>query len=180
MKVISKLNITLNMKEINFPTELHKKAVGIVTEFFERQKCVDTILLTNSIARGKATSDSDIDLTILVTKSSGNDEINYLENIWQRLFLSHQTLNQFRNSSQFAHIHLDIINGNFRPQLWEDGGGIDFFEVEIGNRLLYSKSLAGEGEYFLKLKSEWLPYYNDTLQKQRLSLAKNACIYELV
>ncbi|MEP7109154.1 MAG: hypothetical protein ABI760_14270 [Ferruginibacter sp.] len=73
----------------------------------------------------------------------------------------------------------DILFVVFEPAIWEDGGGIDFFELEIGNALLYSLSLAGEGKYFTKLKSEWLPYYDTALQTQRLQLAKEACLYDL-
>ena len=135
--------------------------------------------MVNSLARGKATEDSDIDLAILVAQSTTTTAITNLENSWQDLLNSDPTLNRFKASGRFAQIHLDIIDGVFKPGIWEDGGEIDFFEVEIGNRLYYSKPLAGEGEYFLKLKSKWLPYYETTLQEQRLILSKEACIYEI-
>jgi predicted nucleotidyltransferase len=167
------------MTEINFPTGLHKQTVNVIKDFFYGQKNVDTILLTNSLAREKATVDSDIDFAILVSHSAENKEIIHLESIWQDFLVTNQTLNQYKNSNKFSQIHLDIIDGVFKPAIWEDGGAVDFFEVEIGNRLLYSKPLTGEGKHYLKLRSEWLPYYNDSLQKQRLNLAKEACIYEL-
>ncbi len=167
------------MTQLIFPTELHRQATEVVKNFFLRQQNIDTILLVNSLARGKATSESDIDIAVLVTQTTNILEITGLENIWQHFLNSDPTLNQYKNSDRFAQIHLDIIDGVFETAIWEDGGGIDFFEVEIGNRLLYSAPLTGEGEHFKNLKSEWLPYYNTTLQTQRLKLAKEACLYDL-
>ena len=167
------------MTEITFPTELHRQATEVIKDFFLEQKNIDTILLVNSLARGKATSESDIDIAVLITQTTNNSEITSLENIWQNFLNSDRTLNQYKKSDRFAQIHLDIIDGVFKPAIWEDGGSIDFFEVEIGNRLFYSAPLTGEGEHFKKLKSEWLPYYDTTLQTQRLKLSKEACLYDL-
>lgn len=167
------------MSEIIFPTELHKQTIEVVKDFFLTQQNIDTILLVNSLARGKATIGSDIDMAVLITQSTTNSEISKLENIWQEFLHSDPTLNQFQKSSKFAHIHLDIIDGVFEPTIWEDGGSVDFFEVEIGNRLLYSAPLTIEGEHFKKLKLEWLPYYDTTQQTQRLNLAKKSCRYDI-
>lgn len=133
------------MTALIFPTELHKQATEIVRDFFLEQKNVDTILLANSLARGKATPESDIDIAILIKQTTSNSEITELENIWQDFLNTDQTLNQFKKLGRFAQIHLDIIDGVFEPAIWEDGGEIDFFEVEIGNRLLYSVPLTEEG-----------------------------------
>ncbi|MEP6947790.1 MAG: nucleotidyltransferase domain-containing protein [Ginsengibacter sp.] len=167
------------MTEIIFPTEFHKQSVAIVKDFFLRQKNVDTILLVNSLARGKGTADSDIDMAVLVSEATLKTEISALENTWQYFLNSSSILNQYIKSNRFAQLHLDIIDGIFEPAIWENGAAVDFFEVEIGNRLLYSKPLIKEGEYFKKLKIKWLPYYDDTLQNQRLQLAKEACVYDL-
>src|SRR3954469_10087476 len=117
------------MTEINFPTGLHKQTVNVIKDFFYGQKNVDTILLTNSLAREKATADSDIDFAILVSHSAENKEIIHLESIWQDFLVTNQTLNQYKNSNKFSQIHLDIIDGVFKPAIWEDGGAVDFFEV---------------------------------------------------
>ncbi|CAN5409796.1 hypothetical protein BH10BAC2_BH10BAC2_41990 [soil metagenome] len=174
-----KTDTKLTMTELIFPTELHKQTTEVVRDFFLGQKNIDTILLVNSLARGKATSESDIDIAVLISQATNNSKIIRLDKIWQDFLNSDPTLNQYKKSDRFAQIHLDIIDGAFAPTIWEDGGNIDFFEVEIGNRLLYSVPLTSEGEHFKKLKSEWLPYYDTTLQTQRLKLAKEACLYDL-
>lgn len=167
------------MTEITFPTELHRQATEVIKGFFFEQQNIDTILLVNSLASGKATSESDIDIAVLASQIITNTEIARLDSTWHNFLNSNTTLNLYRNSHKFAQIHLDIIDGVFEPAIWEDGGGIDFFEVEIGNRLLYSAPLTDEGEHFKKLKSKWLPYYDINLQTQRLKLAKGACLYDL-
>lgn len=172
-------NETKKMPELIFPTELHKQTIEVAKNFFLQQQNIDTILVVNSLAREKATLESDIDMAILITQSTPNSEIIKLENIWQEFLKSNPTLNQFKKSSKFAQIHLDIIDGVFEPTIWEDGGSVDYFEVEIGNRLLYSTPLTTEGEHFKKLKLEWLPYYDTIQQSHRLSLAKESCLFDL-
>ncbi len=167
------------MTEITFPTELHRQAAEVIKDFFFEQQNIDTILLVNSLAREKATSESDIDIAVLTSQTITNTEIARLDISWNDFLNSNTTLNLYRNSDKFSQIHLDIFDGVFEPAVWEDGGCIDFFEVEIGNRLLYSAPLTDEGEHFKKLKSKWLPYYDTKLQTQRLKLAKAACLYDL-
>jgi predicted nucleotidyltransferase len=167
------------MTKMIFPTALHQEATEVIKAFFLQQQNIDTILLVNSMARGKATPESDIDIAVLASQTMSENEITELNNTWADFLTSNQTLNRYISSQKFAQIHVDIIDGIFKPPLWEDGGGVDFFEVEIGNRLLYSIPLTTEGEYFKKLKAQWLPYYDTALQTQRLALAKSACFYDL-
>lgn len=163
----------------NFPTELHEQAVLAARDFFLQQQHVDTILLVNSLARGKATPESDIDMVVLVLENSSPAQIKTLEGGWQYFLKTEPILIKHKDSSSSTQIQLDIINGVFKPAPFEEGGPIDFLEVEIGNRIVYSAPLTDEGEYFKKLKLKWLPYYDGTLQTERLKMAKDACIYDL-
>jgi predicted nucleotidyltransferase len=167
------------MAEIIFPTELHSQATEAIKDFFLQQQNIDTILLVNSLARGKATPESDIDIAVLISETITTTEITRLEGIWHDFSNSNPALDRYKNAGKFAQLHVDIIDGVFEPAVWEDGGGVDFFEVEIGNRLLYAAPLTGEGDYFKKLKSKWLPYYDTALQTQRLKSAKLSCLYDL-
>lgn len=167
------------MNAIVFPTELHRQVTVVVKDFFLQQQHIDTILLVNSLARGKATPESDIDIAVLVTQTTDKTALLELENIWQHFLNTASILHQYKNSNKFAQIHLDIMEGVFEPAIWEDGGSVDFFEVEIGNRILYSTPLTDLGEHFKKLQSMWLPYYDTALQAQRLTLAKDACLYDI-
>lgn len=172
-------DIKLPMKKIAFPTELHRQATEAIKDFFLEQLNIDTILLLNSLARGKAKPESDIDIAILVSQATTIKEKIRLESTWKDFLDSNLTLTLYRNSDKFAQVHLDIIDGIFEPAIREEGGSVDFFEVEIGNRLLYSVPLTGEGQYFKELQLTWLPYYDTRLQSQRLELAKLSCLYDL-
>jgi predicted nucleotidyltransferase len=51
---------------LKFPTELHRRVAGLAADFFSQQAHVDTILVVNSCARGKAVAGSDLDLAVLI------------------------------------------------------------------------------------------------------------------
>jgi predicted nucleotidyltransferase len=167
------------MGELELPTELHRQIIEIIRDFFLRQNHIDTILLTNSCARGKAVQQSDIDFAILVKQATQPKDIEELENKWNSFQHAEPALAKYKNSHLHAQIHLDIINGVYEPSTWDDGGGPDFFEVEIGNHLVYSRPLAGNGDYCNRLRENWLPYYSDTLQTKRLKMVINSCAYDL-
>jgi hypothetical protein len=65
------------------------------------------------------------------------------------------------------------------PTVWDDGGGPDSFEVEIGNRLAYAAPLHRAGTYFRHLQSQWMPYYGEELQQSRLAMVREACARDL-
>jgi len=44
------------MIEIKFPTAFHEQSIATIKYFFLQQENVDTILLVNSLARGKVTA----------------------------------------------------------------------------------------------------------------------------
>jgi len=167
------------MGTLHFPTELHKAAIESIRDFFVKEAHVDTILLTNSCARGKATTDSDIDFAILVKPLTPVEAIDMLERKWLDFLRAEPILVKYSGSHRFAHIHLDVIDGVYQPATWDDGGGPDNFEIAIGNHLVYSAPLAGKGDYFNNLQAQWLPYYNYSLQGQRLQMAKEACMNDL-
>jgi hypothetical protein len=65
------------------------------------------------------------------------------------------------------------------PTIWDDGGGPDSFEVEIGNRLVYAFPFHKEGAHFRQLQSQWLPYYGEDLRLSRLAMVREACARDL-
>jgi hypothetical protein len=61
------------------------------------------------------------------------------------------------------------------PEPWDDGGGPDTFEIEIGNRIAYSAPLWEGGRAFADLRTRWLPYYGEPLREERLQMVNDAC-----
>lgn len=167
------------MNEIKFPTALHEQTVERIVNYFVGQSNIDTILLVNSLARGAGDIHSDIDMAILVDQTADYQTINNLENSWKDFLKTDARLKAYLSSNKFAQIHLDVIDGVFEEEEWEDGTDVNYFEVEIGNRLCYSKVLTKEGGHFQSLKARWLPYYDAGLQVERLNLSKQACLYEI-
>jgi len=162
-----------------FPTVLHQEAAAVVQNYFLSLSTIDTVLVVNSCARGLAVPESDLDFAILVKPGTSKKEIEKSEADWNRYSDNHQTISNYKAPSPYAHLHLDIIDGNYAPMRIENGEPIDYFEVEIGNQICYSAPMGNPGEYFQELQNKWLPFYHDDLQQQRLDASIKACEYDL-
>jgi len=162
-----------------FPTLLHQAVAELVRDYFLQISNVDTILIVNSCARGVAVPESDLDIAILMNPGTTPVEIGNMETDWLKFSSSHPTILRYKGSNQFAHVHLDIINGVYTPKNIEVGEPIDYFEVEIGNQIRYSAPMGNAGAHFQKLQNSWLPYYNEELRLIRLTAIRNACEYDL-
>ncbi len=164
---------------LRFPTPLHEQAAETAYRFFQPQPAVDTVLVVNSCARGQATPESDLDMAVLVRPETPGDEVARLEALWREQLATQDLLRRFRQSGKHAHVHLDVVRGQYTPETWDDGGGPDGFELEIGNQLAYGAPLHASGPYYCRLQAEWLPYYGNDLRYQRLDMARTACAYDL-
>lgn len=162
-----------------FPTSLHQDTAELVKDYFLTIPYVDTVLVVNSCARGQSVPESDLDFAILVRPDTTKTEIENIEATWQTYYSTQPTFLKYKQSNQFAHLHLDIIDGNYTPTILEVGVASDFFEIEIGNQICYSAPMEDAGNYFKELQNKWLPYYNEELRLQRLTMTRNACEYDL-
>jgi len=140
---------------------------------------VDTVLIVNSCARGVATAESDVDMAVLVGSDVSQLQIRQLEAEWQAWRSEQPVFADFQHSGRFRGLHLDVIDGRYLPEVWDDGGGPDGFELEIGNQIAYSAPIGPIGSTYKRLKSKWLPYYDKTLQQSRYTMVQNACRYDL-
>ena len=162
-----------------FPTSLHEDAAYTITEYFSKIPSIDTVLVVNSCARGQAVPESDLDFAILANRGTTPVEIKEIEHSWEVYQHCQPTILTYKQSGPFAHVHVDIIDGNYTPVVMGYGEPIDYFEVQIGNQLCYSAPMDVAGSYFLELQNKWLPYYDENLRAQRLDMAKKACAYDL-
>lgn len=152
----------------------------MIADFFAASSLVDTLLIVNSAARGQATPASDLDFAVLVDPAAvSSDDFRQLQRAWEKFAASEPTLERFRQSGRFTNIHLDVITAEYVMEEWDDGGGPDFFEVEIGNQLAYSAPYTAPGAYFQRLQAKWLPFYNEAARRRRLPMARDACLYDL-
>ena len=167
------------MTPARFPTLLHQQVAELVGDFFAAQAQVDTTLLVNSCARGQAVADSDVDVAILVKSHTSAEEQRELERLWGEFAAGQPLIDELRRAGRFAQVHLDVFDGRIEPAIWDDGGGPDSFEVEIGNRFLHSLPLHEAGPRFRELQAEWLPYYREDLRLRRLAMVRDACAHDL-
>lgn len=163
----------------SFPTRLHQDTAELVRDYFLAIPGVDTILVVNSCARGQAVPESDLDFAILIKPGVILTEKMNLESSWQSYLETQSTFLKYKESNQFANLHLDLIDGNYTPAAPEKGGPVDYFEIEIGNQVCYSAPLGEAGPYFKELQDKWLPYYNEELRLQRAIVSRSACEYDL-
>lgn len=168
-----------NLPSLAFPTHLHEQAAETALRFFQGQPAVDTVLVVNSCARGQAIPESDLDMAVLVHPGTSQEEVALLEGLWRQELAAHDGLLRFQASGPHAHVHLDLVRGEYAPETWDDGGGPDGFELEIGNQLAYGAPMHASGPYYRQLQAKWLPYYGADLRHQRLEMARAACAYDL-
>jgi predicted nucleotidyltransferase len=157
-----------------FPTLLHGQAAEAVVEFSMRSE-VEAVVLVNSCARGTAVPESDLDVALLVDPALSSEHRHSMEVSWKAWYESRSVFRDLERLSRFSRIHLDLFDGVFRPELWDDGGGPDSFEIEIGNRVAHGQPLWERSRAFAELRSRWLPYYGDDLRRQRLAMVRSSC-----
>jgi predicted nucleotidyltransferase len=162
-----------------YPTPQHTDAASVLVKHYQEQPGIDAVLLVNSCARGKATPDSCLDIAVLVPEETDAVELEAYEHHWEDFYRSHPVFTALRNAGRYSVVHIDFWNGNFTRQKWDDGGGPDSFELEIGNRMVYSVPLHESGVHMQKLRDSWLPYYDEDLRRQRLRMVQDACRYDL-
>lgn len=98
-----------------------------------------------------------------------------MEESWKTWYESRSVFRDLERLSRFSRIHLDLFDGAFRPETWDDGGGPDSFEIEIGNRVAHGVALWERSQSFGELRARWLPYYGDDLRRQRLAMVRSSC-----
>jgi predicted nucleotidyltransferase len=145
-----------------------------VIEFATRSE-VEAVVLVNSCARGVATPESDLDLALLVDPTLSAEHRRSMEESWKAWYESRSVFRDLERLSRFARIHLDLFDGEFRPETWDDGGGPDYFEIEIGNRIARGVPLWERSRAWDDLRARWLPYYGDDLRRERLAMVRSSC-----
>src|SRR6266705_409965 len=124
----------LMISPLKFPTELHREVAELAGDFFSAHAQVDTLLVVNSCARGRAVTGSDLDLAVLITPTAASQKVQSLETMWQEFSVTHPLIRQFRNTGRFTQLLVDVFDHRIILTVWYDGVGPDNFEVEIGNR----------------------------------------------
>jgi predicted nucleotidyltransferase len=146
-----------------FPTAAHERAAAAITAFFSRRDETDAVLLVNSCARGKATRDSCLDMQVIVPP----DAVARVDAEWRRFAGESDAVEELVRVGRFSDLHLDVWDGVIVPGVIDDEG-FDYLEVSVGNLFVYSVPLFVRGDRFERLAARWLPFYDDSLRRERL------------
>jgi hypothetical protein len=162
-----------------YPTPQHEKAAETITQFFSASYQIDAVLLVNSCARGKATRDSCLDMIVLAQPKLLQPQRSQLEADWTKFEESDPALQALKTVGKYSVVHLDFVDGAFAPHDRDEAAGPDGFELGLGNFLAYSVPLWQSSDYLAQLKAQWLPYYDDELRAQRLTMVRGYCLNNL-
>jgi predicted nucleotidyltransferase len=162
-----------------YPTPEHERAADAIVEHFAARGDVEAVLLVGSTARGKASRDSCLDITVLARPEILVTRREQIEQQWAAYYESADVFHTVGSVGKYSHVDLDIINGCFTPGYHGHTSGPDEFELEIGNALVYSRTLWRSGTYLDELQARWLPYYTDDLRRERLDMVLRFCYNNL-
>ena len=162
-----------------FPTAEHGRAAEAILNVYAQDPDVEAVLLTNSCARGKASRDSCLDTAILVRPEALAAKRAELEQGWTAVYGTGEVFASLRRVGRFSVVHLDFADGVFAPGPVDEDAGPDWFEVAIGNLLVYARPLWERGDYRQRLRARWLPYYDEALRRERLAGSRRSCLHHL-
>jgi predicted nucleotidyltransferase len=162
-----------------YPTLEHQQAAVAIVDFLSAQFEIDAVLLVNSCARGQASRDSCLDIVALAQPDKLQPQRNEWQQRWEQFEQTDAALEELRHAGKYSVVHFDFIDGVFKPEERDEAAGPDDFELGPGNFLAYSVPLWQGSDYLAQLKREWLPYYSDTLRRERLSMVRHYCLNNL-
>ncbi len=163
----------------HYPTPQHASASAAIVNVYSRDPEIEAVLLANSCARGKASPDSCLDVAVLLCPEALAQKGEQLEREWERRYGSDEVFAALRGVGRFSVVHLDFMDGAFGAEPVDEDLGPDWFEVGIGNLLVYSLPLLERGDYLQQLKARWLPYYEEDLRAERLEGVRRSCQHHL-
>jgi predicted nucleotidyltransferase len=159
-----------------YPTKTHENAAKKFIELFSKDKRVMAILLTCSCAREKAHKSSCIDFAIVVKDLKDKKNI---KTTFEKFEKTSKEYEKLKKLNKYTHIDLDVIDGKFKPSERGICSPSSEFELELGNYVAYSIILFERDKYFSKIKSKYLPYYNESLRKKRAKRTIRCCLNDL-
>jgi predicted nucleotidyltransferase len=167
--------VVLNIPSSSFPHQNYKTTLTKFVNYFKEYPGVYAIVLTGSLARGKAVKGSCIDLFVfLPTKhlkffaSTINSRIEAYSRLGGQIAYYE---GEVEGGIEFGDVRVDVgfTDGSFKHK-HKNSFDItrDNFETTVGNLLVYSIPLYQKGKRFQWLRRKYLPFYDNALRKIRL------------
>lgn len=176
----------MNIPDLRYPHEGYRQALSKMSGFYRDYLGVYAIVLTGSLARGKAVEGSCIDLCIFLEREQ-------FETLPSTVESREAAYSQFGGSVcyyndkieggiMFNGVRVDVsfTDGQFDPSTKHSFDITrDEFETTIGNLLVYAIAIHENGAKFQQLKTQHLPFYDDILRKARLRGTESEFHYKI-
>jgi len=159
-----------------YPTPTHARAAQAVVEHFSNRAETRAVVLVNSLARGRGTPDSDLDMLVLVAPG---DDVSDLRASWERFRVTDSRIIGLLATGPLSALHLDIEEGVIPVPDHPADEYPDAFELMIGNWLARGVALWERDGFHQRLRRQWLPYYDDSLRARRLAEVRACCVEQL-
>lgn len=124
-----------------YPTLEHQNAAEAVVNFFVPVPEIETVCLTCSCARGKASRDSCLEMLVIGRPEIMSTAQASIQKAWEEFYTTVPVFQQLAAVGKYAHVDLEFSDGHFVPTEHYWVGGPDEFELVIGNYLVYSVPL---------------------------------------
>ena len=170
---------------IRYPTQNYGIALNKTVKYYRVYPHVFAVVLIGSLARGKATLGSCIDLAIFLQGEEFkklayrlNDRAKAYSRLGGRIcFYS----GDVEGGVQFDDIRVDLVftDGRFRKGRNPFDMVKDEFETTIGNLFVYGVPLFTKGNKYQSLRSKYLPFYGEDLRQKRLDGTSNEFNYKV-
>src|SRR5438128_8364451 len=92
---------------LRFPTVLHREVAELAGDFFSAHAHVDTILVVNSCARGRAVAGSALDMAVLILRTAPSQEVQSLTTMLQEVIPTQPLIQPFRSTGRVSQVQLD-------------------------------------------------------------------------
>ena len=165
----------MSIPNLSFPDENYRAVLMMLVEYFREYSGVYAIVLTGSLARGKAVKGSCIDLFVFLhakhlrlLASTINSRIEAYSRLGGQVCYYE---GKIEGGIEFGDVRVDVgfTDGSFNcSHEYSFDITRDDLETTVGNLLVYSVLLYQEGKQFQRLKQKYLPFYDDALREIRL------------
>ena len=172
-------------KSILFPNELYRDVLEKMVRYFEVFPSVSAIVLTGSLARGRAVIGSCIDLCVFLDKEGYEALASGLKARTKAYSRMGGEVcyyaGEVEGGVEFDDIRVDIefTDGKFQTGHMSFDIVRDEFETTIGNLLVYCLPLFQKGNKYQRLRSKYLPFLSDALRKEGLAGTESEFSYKI-
>jgi hypothetical protein len=165
----------MSLPDALYPTAAHARAAEVAAAFFAEQVETEAIVLAGECGRGAGQPTDPVEQIVLVPPDVLARQGERLFRCWVDLHETETAFKELRESAPGADLIIEFSACCYTPA-WVDWHlGNEMLELKVGREIAYATPLWDRRGQIGRLRTEWLPYYNNDLQKERLARVHPAC-----